>query len=232
MIDHRPFSGLGRFEIDWLSARYHFSFGEYMDPARMGVGALRVWNDDKIRPQGGFPMHGHRDMEIITYVRQGAISHEDHLGNRGRTEAGQVQVMSAGTGIMHSEFNHESEPTTLFQIWILPRESGLAPGWATRDFPVGDRSGKLVALASGEARHRDALRINQDATLYAATLAAGERVSHDLGSHRKAYLVPASGAIEVNGFDLAARDGAAIADEEGLEITARENAELVLVDVP
>ena len=134
MIELVPFNTLGRFENDWLSARYHFSFAEYFDPRRMGFGPLRVWNDDRIRPGNGFPMHGHRDMEIITYVRKGAVSHQDHLGNRGRTEAGDVQVMSAGKGIMHAEYNLENDDTELFQIWIEPAHKNVRPRWAARQF--------------------------------------------------------------------------------------------------
>ena len=136
MIDLRPLASLGQFEIDWLSARHHFSFGHYMDPARMGVGHLRVWNDDTIAPGGGFERHGHRDMEIITYVRRGAITHRDHLGNEGRTEAGDVQVMSAGKGILHEEHNRESEPTEIFQIWIEPNQRGVAPRWEARQLQL------------------------------------------------------------------------------------------------
>ena len=151
MIEVRPFEKLGRFENGWLRARYHFSFAGYHDPARRGVGPLLVWNDDNIRAGTGFERHGHRDMEIITYVRRGAITHEDHLGNRGRTEAGDVQVMSAGTGILHAEFNEEDEDTELFQIWIAPSQEGVTPRWEQRRFPQTERGGSLVALASGRA---------------------------------------------------------------------------------
>jgi len=232
MIELRPFSSLGRMDIDWLAARYHFSFANYYEPRRLNFGPLRVWNDDAIQPGGGFPMHGHRDMEIITYIREGAITHEDHLGNRGRTEAGQVQVMSAGTGILHSEFNHESSITRLFQIWIEPNRAGLRPGWGTREFPVGDRAGKLVALASGQRGQEDALRINQDATLFAATIAAGGSAPHYLDAGRRAYLVPATGRISINGIEAHARDGVAIDGETELTIDALEDSEIVLVDLP
>ena len=232
MIEHRPYADLGTFGNDWLQARFHFSFADYHDPARMGIGPLRVWNDDTIRPGGGFPMHGHRYMEIVTYVRRGAISHEDQLGNKGRTEAGQVQVMTAGRGIMHSEYNQEPGETQMFQIWIQPREVRLPAAWDSRPFPVGDRAGKLVALASGEAEHPDALPIHQDATLYAATLGAGDRVVHELGAGRRAYLVAARGALSVNGLVLGERDGAAVTDEARLDIAAEDTAEFVLVDLP
>src|SRR5208282_3468932 len=191
------FEKLGRFDNDWLSARYHFSFASYFDPARTGLGVLRVWNDDRIKPQSGFAPHGHRDMEIITYIRRGAVTHEDHLGNKGRTEAGDVQVMSAGAGIVHGEYNRETTPTTLFQIWIQPRGRGGAPRWGARPFPKADRSGRLVTLASGFAEDTDALEIRADARVLGATLKAGESVDYALGTARKAYLVPAVGAVRV-----------------------------------
>ena len=150
MIDIRPFATLGHADHGWLDARHHFSFANYHDPDRMGWGSIRVWNDDTIAAQSGFPPHPHRDMEIITYVRTGAITHRDSLGNEGRTEAGDVQVMSAGTGVAHSEFNLEDEETRLFQIWIIPDEAGGAPRWDAKQFPKGERSGKLEVLASSD----------------------------------------------------------------------------------
>ena len=233
MIEVIPFAELGRFDNDWLSARYHFSFADYYNPRRMGLGPLRVWNDDTIRPGGGFPMHGHRDMEIITYVRRGAITHEDHLGSKGRTEAGSVQVMSAGTGIRHSEFNHEDEPTELFQIWIEPCEKDLEPGWATRPFPREDRAGKLVTLASGRpGDDPEALPIRQDAAILGATVAAGEIIAHEFASGRKGYLVAARGRLEVNGMIIGPRDGCAITEAGAVTIRALDTSEIVLVDLP
>jgi quercetin 2,3-dioxygenase len=229
-IDVRPFAGLGHANHGWLDATHHFSFGGYHDPARMGWGAIRVWNDDVIAPQQGFPPHGHRDMEIITYVRTGAISHRDSLGNEGRTVAGDVQVMSAGTGIQHSEFNQENAPCTLFQIWIMPTQAGEAPGWGTRTFPKGDRSGSWQVLASGFADDADALRIRTDARVLGATLLAGESLTYVVAAGRHAYLVPATGAVEVNGRRVNARDGAAINGDDAVTITALEDSELVLVD--
>src|SRR5471032_387749 len=149
MIELRPFSKLGSADHGWLKAKHHFSFGSHYDPANMGHGALRVWNDDEIAPNTGFPAHPHANMEIITYVREGAITHQDSLGNKGRTEAGDVQVMSAGSGIRHSEYNLESTETRLFQIWIEPSESGGKTSWGAKQFPKGDRSGRFVTLASG-----------------------------------------------------------------------------------
>ena len=231
MIELRPFEQLGGARYDWLETKHHFSFADYFDPMRMGWGSLRVWNDDEIAPGTGFPAHPHADMEIITYVRRGAITHQDSLGNKGRTEAGDVQVMSAGTGIRHSEYNLEPETTTLFQIWIQPSKRGLKPGWGTKPFPNRDRSGRFVTLASGFEGDGDALPIRADARVLGATLKAGETAEYLLGGNRRGYLVSARGAIEVNGVRLAERNGAAIENERLLRVTALEDAEMVLVDV-
>ena len=229
MIDVRPFDSLGAHRAGWLNARHHFSFGGYHDPRRMGWGALRVWNDDEIAAQTGFPPHPHAEMEIITYVRDGAITHEDSLGNRGRTVAGDVQVMSAGAGIRHAEYNREDALTRIFQIWILPDERGGAPYWNAREFPKGDRSGNLAVLASGR-RGDDALPIRADARVLGATLEAGERAAYALEPGRHAYLVLARGAASVNGVTIAARDGVAIRDVDRIEIAATEDAEIVMTD--
>jgi redox-sensitive bicupin YhaK (pirin superfamily) len=188
-------------------------------------------NDDEIQAGTGFPLHGHADMEIITYVRRGAITHQDSLGNKGRTAAGDVQVMSAGTGIRHSEYNLEPETTTLFQIWIIPTARGRKPRWDTRPFPKADRSGRFVPLASGFAEDEGALPIGAAARVVGVTLKAGEGAEYRLAPGRRAYLVSARGAIEVNGTRLGARDGAAIANERSLFVTAVDDAEIVLVDV-
>ena len=230
MIDRRPFEKLGGADHGWLKAKHHFSFASYYDPSNMNWGALRVWNDDEIAPNTGFPPHPHSDMEIITYVRDGAITHQDSLGNKGRTEAGDVQVMSAGTGIRHSEYNLEPETTRIFQIWIEPKTFGSAPSWGAKPFPKGDRSGKFVTLASGFSDDADALPIRTDARVLGATLKAGESTTYALGKDRSGYLVPAVGVVEVNGVKLNARDGAGIKDEDAITITALEDAELVLVD--
>jgi redox-sensitive bicupin YhaK (pirin superfamily) len=232
MIELRPFAALGGADHGWLKARHHFSFARYHDPERMGWGALRVWNDDEIAPKSGFPAHPHSDMEIITYVREGAITHEDDLGNRGRTEAGDVQVMSAGSGIRHAEYNLEPKTTKIFQIWIDPTSQGGKPAWAARPFPKGDRSGRFVTLASGMGDDGGALPIRADARVLGATVKAGESLDYRLAPGRNAYLVPARGAVEVNGVKLEARDGAAIRDEARLEVKALEDAEIILVDAP
>ena len=230
MIDRKPFDKLGGADHGWLKAKHHFSFASYYDPRNMNWGSLRVWNDDEIAPNTGFPPHPHSDMEIITYVRDGAITHQDSLGNKGRTVAGDVQVMSAGTGIRHSEYNLEPETTRIFQIWIEPKTFGAAPSWGAKPFPKGDRSGKFVTLASGFAEDADALPIRTDARVLGATLKAGESTTYALGKDRSGYLVPAVGTVEVNGVKLNARDGAGIKDEEVITVTALEDAELVLVD--
>lgn len=230
MIQRRPFDSLGGADHGWLKARHHFSFAGYHDPGRMGWGSIRVWNDDEIGAGSGFPPHPHQDMEILTYVRTGAITHQDSLGNTGRTGAGDVQVMSAGSGVRHAEMNLEDETTTLFQIWILPERAGGPPAWSARPFPKDDRSGRFTTLASGFDGDDGALQIRTPARLLGATLARGETAGYDLGAGRHAYLVPSKGSVEVNGVRLDARDGAAIKDELLLTVTALDDAEVVLVD--
>lgn len=230
MIEKRSFDSLGHADHGWLNARHHFSFANYYDPDRMGWGAIRVWNDDEIAPNSGFPPHPHKDMEIITYVRKGAITHQDSMGNKGKTGAGDVQVMSAGTGVRHAEYNLEPETTTLFQIWIMPRANGGAPSWGAKPFPKGERSGKFVTLASGFEEDTDALPIRADARVLGATIKAGESLTHTVGEGRYAYLVPAVGKIEIDGNPFDARDGAALTGGQTVRIKAIEDAEIVLVD--
>ena len=231
MIHVQPFEQLGRFRNEWLTARYHFSFGHYRDPARSGIGGLVVWNDDEIAPGTGFDPHPHREMEIITYIREGAITHRDSLGNEGRTEAGDVQVMHAGTGIVHAEYNMEKTPTRLFQIWIQPGTQRATPGWGTRQFPKSS-DGVLAALADGRASaDGSALPLNADAAVLAGTVKAGQTVHHALGAGRVAYLVPSTGALTVNGVTVNTRDGVTVSGESSIEITATADAEVVLVDV-
>lgn len=228
-LDIRPFASLGAANHGWLDAHHHFSFANYHDPDRMSWGSIRVWNDDIIQPQSGFPPHPHADMEIITYVRTGAITHKDSLGNEGRTEAGDVQVMSAGSGIRHAEYNLENVPTTLFQIWIMPKRTGGSPSWGAKPFPKDVRSGKLQVLASGFSEDAEALPIRADARVMGATIMAGESVTYNIGASRHTYLVPATGAIEIDGARVNARDGVAIG-EGTLTILAIEDCEIVLVD--
>ena len=230
MIDIRPFASLGHADHGWLDARHHFSFANYHEPARMGWGAIRVWNDDTIAAQSGFPPHSHREMEIITFVRSGAITHQDSLGNKGRTGSGDVQVMSAGSGITHAEFNVEAEPTTLFQIWIETDNRGDVPRWGQREFPRGDRAAKWEVVASNTPDADDALAIGADAKVLAATLKAGETIELPIDPARHQYLVSATGAVEANGKNAAPRDGVAITGEDRLIVTALADTELVLVD--
>jgi redox-sensitive bicupin YhaK (pirin superfamily) len=231
MIDIRPFKSLGGADHGWLDAKHHFSFASYHDPARQGWGALRVWNDDTIAPHTGFPPHPHANMEIITYVRNGAITHEDNLGNKGRTEAGDVQVMSAGSGITHSEYNREDATTQIFQIWIHTSFRGGSPHWGARPFPKTDGNAQLVVLASGFADDAQALPIRADARILGATLKAGQTAEYPLGAERLAYLVPAKGSVQIDGVTVHERDGAAISQVETLRITALEDAEIVLADI-
>jgi redox-sensitive bicupin YhaK (pirin superfamily) len=228
MIDIRRLESLGHANHGWLDARHHFSFASYHDPRRMGWGRIRVWNDDRIAARSGFPPHPHRDMEIVTYVRTGAITHQDSMGNKGRTGAGDVQVMSAGTGVTHAEYNLEGEETTLFQIWIETDRPGAAPSWGARPFPKDVRDGQFQLLASGDPAD-DVLTINADARILGATVKAGESIEIDAEPGRHLYLVP-SGRVRVNGEAAGPRDGVAITGEDKLRIVAEDDAELVLVD--
>ena len=228
MIDIRKFSTLGHADHGWLNARHHFSFANYHDPSRMSWGRIRVWNDDQIAGKSGFPPHPHRDMEIITYVRTGAITHQDSLGNQGRTGAGDVQVMSAGTGVVHAEYNLEDEQTTLFQIWVETDQPAAKPSWGAMPFPKEAREGSFQTLASGSADD-GALTINADARVLGATLKPGGTIDYQADPARHLYLVP-SGTVRVNGVEANARDGVAITGESSVRIEAVEDAELVLVD--
>jgi hypothetical protein len=228
LIERRPFESLPGDERAWLRARRHF----LIDGAGDGWGALLMWNDDEIAPAGGFAPHSHANMEIITYVWRGAISHRDSLGNSGRTVAGDLQAMSAGTGIRHSEYNLESEPTQIFQIWIKPTVDGGSPAWGTKPFPKQDRAGCLVVLASGYDDDPDALPIRVKARVLGATLNHAQVVEYEAAEDRYLYLVPAAGSVLVNGLQIDARDGAAIKDVSRLIITAAKDSEFVLVDAP
>jgi quercetin 2,3-dioxygenase len=220
------------FQNDWLSADWHFSFDHYHDPARVAFGPLRVFNDDTVQPSSGFPMHGHRDMEIVTVVLSGTLEHEDNQGNRGLVEAGEVQVMSAGTGIVHAERNPSAiVPVHLLQIWIRPTRRGGRPRWAQAAFRHDGSDGPLIALASGEDRP-GTLPIGQAATIYRARLAPGEAVTHELGPGRRAYLFAIGGAATAAGHALDSGDVARIEDEKALELTATRSADLLLLDLP
>ncbi len=231
MITIRPSDERGVAEFGWLKSRHTFSFGHYHDPGHMGFRSLRVINDDWVAPGAGFDTHGHRDMEIVTYVLEGALEHKDSLGTGSVIRPGEVQRMTAGTGIMHSEFNHsKSEFVHLLQIWIEPERTGLAPGYEQREFALDERRGALRLVASRDGRD-GSVTIHQDAALYAAVLAADESVSHELAPGRHAWVHVARGAANLNGHPLVEGDGAGVSDELRLDITAQADAEILLFDL-
>jgi len=232
MIDVIPFEKLGRFDNDWLHARYHFSFSGYHDPSPNGAGALLVWNDDTVEPKRGFDFHPHKDMEIITYIRRGALSHRDSLGHSERIPAGTIQVMSAGSGIVHSEYNNEAEPITLFQIWIKPSVKGGEPAYFTVPLEqVSDGPG-FVPLASGRSGVTAAAPLRQDASVLRAVVQDGESATHQLEGGRHAYMVATSGDFTINGVKVKARDGIHVTGPAAIEVKASAPTELILVDVP
>jgi redox-sensitive bicupin YhaK (pirin superfamily) len=231
MIDHRPYAALGGHDLGWLQARLHVAIDGMGRPEHGAIGPLRAWNDDTFAPQSGFGMHGHRDVEIVTYVRQGVVTHEDSLGNRSTIAAGDMQAMHAGSGIRHSERNDGAVPLLLYQIWLRPRTPGGAPSWSTRRFPRAQHAGALTVLASGDAQDADALPIDADARLLGALLRAGSTIEHRLPPGRSAYLVTTAGRVTVNGVTLAARDGAAVVAEAMLTIAALEDTEIVLAEL-
>ncbi len=219
-------------DFGWLETRWHFSFDRYYDPSNMHWGALRVFNDDVIQPGKGFGRHPHRDMEIVTYVLEGELEHQDSTGNRGVIRPGEVQVMSAGTGIEHSEFNHSKEkPVHLLQLWILPRTDGRKPRWEQRQFSRAARAGKLLPVVSGGSVP-GTMVIDQDAEIYVSALGQGEQVRHTSRANRKAYLFVIGGRINLNGQALATGDQARVGGEPELRIEAAENSELILLDLP
>jgi len=227
VIERRPFLSLPGHRGDWLDAKHHFSPAH----AGSGWGELRIWNDDEISPNSGFPPHAHANMEIITYVREGTLTHRDSLGNESLIEAGNVQVVSAGAGIRHAEYNLEQAPARIFQIWLEPASRGGCPAWGTQPCPTAGRSGCFVVLASGLHSDHDALPIHACAHVLIARLMVGESIEYALHDPRLAYLVPSSGTIEVNGTRIFARDGAAIAGVAMVRIAAIEDADIVMVDV-
>jgi len=231
MIERRPFEDLPGEDLGWLKARRHFSSATQTDPSSRGWGCVRVWNDEEIAPNTGFALQVHANMEIITYVREGAVTHRDSLGNDGRVEAGSIQVVSAGTGIRHAEYNLEQAPARIFQMWITPASSGGSPAWGVQPCPEAGRSGCFVAIASGFDGDGDALPIRACARLLSARVKIGESIEYVLGEPRLAYLVPSSGTVDVNGVRIRARDGAAIKDVDIVAVTAIEDADVVMVDV-
>lgn len=220
------------FESDWLSTYWHFSFDHYYDPGNMGFGPLRVFNDDVVQPASGFPMHAHREMEIITYILDGELEHKDSTGAFDRIRSGEVQRMSAGTGIRHSEYNPSQDQSVhLLQMWITPATSGLEPGYEQLRFTKEQRAGKLLAVASGQDM-QGTVKVHQDTTFYVSALNEGDEVTHELGQTRRAYLFVISGNVEVNGHALSSGDQARISEEARLKLNASEASELILIDLP
>ena len=233
MIDLRYAEERGAAKLDWLDSRHTFSFGHYYNPRRMGFGPLRVINEDRIRPGTGFGTHGHRDMEIITYVLEGALDHKDSLGTGSTIRPGEVQIMSAGTGVRHSEFNNsKTDPVHLLQIWIEPDQERVAPRYDQKAFSIGVGDSRLRLIGSSDGRD-GSLMMHQDAAIYAARLKAGQEVAHALRPGRKAWLQVARGTVELNGKPLTDGDGAAIEHEAALTIISHsDDAEILLFDLP
>lgn len=230
MITIRQSKDRGQANFGWLDSHHTFSFGHYHDPEHMGFGPLRVINDDRVLAGSGFDTHGHRDMEIISYVLEGAMEHKDSMGNGSVMRPGEVQIMSAGTGVRHSEFNHsKSEDVHFFQIWIMPETDGLTPSYAQKDFSEV-RNGKLALVAAGDARE-GALKINQNADLYASIVSEGDKLTHTFAPARIGWLQVASGQLLLNGEQLNEGDGAAISDESTVTIEAKSAAEFLLFDM-
>ena len=233
MISIRRASERGVANFGWLDSRHTFSFGEYYDAKHMGFGPLRVINEDRVSPGQGFGTHGHKDMEIISYVLEGALEHKDSIGTGSVIRPGDVQVMSAGTGIQHSEFNHsKSEPVHFLQIWVVPARNGIAPRYEQKTFPDAEKRGRLRLVGSSDGHERSVV-IHQDVALFAALLNAGEEVTHALPAGRKGWLQVVRGAVTLNGRDLSAGDGAALQQEDALTITAKvDGTEILLFDLP
>src|SRR5882757_9554483 len=231
MIERRPFNELPSEDLGWLKARRHFWSAAQDDPSGRGWGCMRVWNDEEIAPNAGFALQVHANIEIITYVREGTVTHRDNLGNEDRIEAGNVQVVSAGTGIRHAEYNLEQAPARIFQIWITPISSGGSPAWGTQPCPGAERSGCFAAIASGFDSDCDALPIRACARVLNAKLKVGESIEYELQKPQRAYLVLSSGTVDVDGVRIHARDGVAIQDVDIVTITAIENADVLMVDV-
>jgi quercetin 2,3-dioxygenase len=229
-------------ETDWLSTNWHFSFDHYHDPNNMNFGPLRVFNDDTVAPAGGFPQHGHREMEIVTYIIDGALEHKDNMGNTGVIRPGEIQRMSAGTGVRHSEFNaSEKDPVHLIQLWIVPAVQHLRPSWEQKSFSLSGRSGKLLPIAVPSGKNGDTssttVQIHQDATIYTSLLAPGQSVTHKLGPGRRAYIFVIGGNLKLNGETLAAGDQARVSSERELRLSAAPGsgataADFLLLDLP
>ena len=228
-VRNRDERGASRY--DWLDSRHTFSFDHYYDPRHMGFRSLRVINDDRVASGAGFPTHGHRDMEILSYVLEGALAHKDSMGTGSTITPGDVQRMSAGTGVMHSEYNHsKTEPVHFLQIWVTPERRGIEPGYEQRRFSAEQKRGKLCLVAARDGRD-GALTIHQDVDVYATILHSGEAVVHPIQAGRHAWVQVASGSVAVNGIELEAGDGAAASDEQRLEIVGRTPSEVLLFDL-
>jgi quercetin 2,3-dioxygenase len=222
-------------ESDWLSTNWHFSFGDYHDPNNMSFGPLRVFNDDTVAPAGGFPPHAHREMEIVTYVIDGALEHKDSMGNSGVIRPGEIQRMSAGTGVRHSEFNSSTKhPVHFIQLWIVPAVRDLRPSWEQRSFSLSHRKGSLLPIAvpaslNGESS-ATSVQIHQDATIYTSLLAPGQSVTHKLGQGRRAYIFVIDGSLRLNGYVLSPGDQARVSDESDLQLSAVPDLSVTPVD--
>ena len=231
MIEHRPFAQMDGANLGWLRAKYHFQVRPQGNPNHKPVGNIYVWNDDDIAPgTAGFGMHGHRDVEIVTYVREGHVLHRDSLGNEGVILPGDVQVMSAGSGIMHNGLPSPDQRTKVYQIWLHPRSTGGEPQWGTKQFPKTERAGRFSVLASGFPEDVDALPIRADARLLGSTLTRGQQLSHRLAAGISAYLVTTNGRVSLNDVTINPQDGAAITDLADLHIVAHDDTEIVLVE--
>jgi redox-sensitive bicupin YhaK (pirin superfamily) len=231
MIDIRKSEERGHADHGWLDTRFTFSFADYFDPKHVHFRTLRVMNDDRVAGGGGFPMHPHADMEIVTYVLEGALQHKDSMGNGSVIKPGDVQYMSAGTGVTHSEFNaSKTEPVHLYQIWMFPEKKGQKPVYDQKNFSEGEKRGKLRLIASPDGRE-GSVKIRQDNELYATVLGEGESVKHTLKPERHAYVQVARGSVKLNGTELETGDGAAITAEKTVELTGVKNAEVLIFDL-
>jgi redox-sensitive bicupin YhaK (pirin superfamily) len=230
MITIRKAQDRGHFDFGWLDTYHTFSFGDYHDPEFMGFHSLRVINEDRVAPRAGFPKHGHRDMEIITYVLEGALEHSDSMGNGSVIRPGDAQRMTAGTGVTHSEANSSETPVHLLQIWILPGARGLTPGYEQKTFTAAEKLNQLRLIAAADGRD-GAVTVHQDANVYASLLEPGREVAHQMSPERHAWLQVARGAVTVNGNELAQGDGAAISNESAVTIAGREPSEVLLFDL-
>ena len=229
MLTHKPFSEISGGDLGWLTAKHHFALGPYGNPKHLPLGQLYVLNDDRIAGHSGFPFHGHTDVEIVSYVRSGTLTHEDGLGNKGHLHAGDVQVMSAGTGIRHAEYNEGDDPIHLFQIWLHPRKAGVEPRWDTRSFPQSNRLGRFVPLASGY-QSPGALEIYADAGVHGAVLQAGASTKFEFRAGHSGYIVPVSGTIIVNRHRIEDGDGLIIRGEASISVDAKTDAEVLLIE--